>query len=101
MSAQRKVMPYYTQITSAYGAATRLAGARVYIPAEPGLTEEWLHHELAQRVASDNSDPLCPLDLPGVSVDVEGSGPGFWVNISAANDKQAQAVLKRAQRLLR
>jgi hypothetical protein len=96
-----RVMPYYQQITSAYGAATRLAGARVYIPAEPGLTEEWLHYELAQRIASDKSDAACPLDLPRVSVDVESSGPGFWVNISAAGDKQAQAVLKRAQRLVK
>jgi hypothetical protein len=97
-----KVAPYYTDITSAYGGvASRLSGARVYVPAEPGLTGEWLHYELAQRIASENTDPVCPLDLPGVSVDVESSGPGFWVNISAASDKQAQAVLKRAQRLVR
>jgi hypothetical protein len=97
-----KVAPYYTDITSAYsGVVSRLSGARVYIAAEPGLTGEWLHYELAQRIASDNTDPVCPLDVPGVSVEVESSGPGFWVNISAAGDKQAQAVLKRAQRLVR
>lgn len=97
-----KVMPYYTDITSAYsGVVSRLSGARVYIPAEPGLTGEWLHYELAQRIASENSDAVCPLDVPGVSVEVESSGPGFWANISAPDDKQAQAVLKRAQRLVR
>ena len=78
-----------------------LVGAQAFIPAERGLTREWLHRELAQRLAARRSDAQCPLDVPGVRIAIQSGGPGFWVNISTANEKAARQVLDRTRGLVR
>jgi hypothetical protein len=78
-----------------------LVGAQVFVPAERGLTGEWLHRELAQRLLARHNDVHCPLDVPGVRIAIQSGGPGFWVNISASNEKSARQVLERARQLVR
>jgi putative oxidoreductase len=83
------------------GMDTEVLGAQVFIPAEQGLTGEWLHRELALRIAARRSDAGCPLDVPGIRISIQSGGPGFWVNIIAGNSKAAQQVLERARAFVR
>jgi hypothetical protein len=74
-----------------------LAGAHVFIPAEPGLTAEWLRSQLDRRAAETSKASECPLDVEGVRVSVQSGGPGFWVTIATDKQESAQEVLRRAQ----
>jgi hypothetical protein len=78
-----------------------LAGAHVFIPAEPALTAEWLHSQLDRRAARATPASQCPLDVPGISISVKSGGPGFWVTIAGNDRKSAEEVLRRAQRVVR
>ena len=95
------VEAYLEDVWSEGSRSAVLVGARVFVPAERGLTGEWLYRELAQRLAARRNDAQCPLDVPGVRIAIQSGGPGFWVDISAANDKSAHQVLERAPELLR
>jgi hypothetical protein len=96
-----QVEAYLEDVWSEGGMSAVLVGAQVFVPAERGLTGEWLHRELAQRLAARRSDAQCPLDVPGVRISVQSGGPGFWANISTASEKAAKQVLEEARRLVR
>jgi hypothetical protein len=96
-----KVVPHHKAIPSGQGSYQALAGARAYVPAKPGLTGEWLHAQLERRSSTPRQGTECPLDVPGVSIDVRSSGPGFWVSLSASDVTDAKEVLRRAQTLTR
>jgi len=99
-----RVLPYEIERASDYEIHTMdkiLAGAHVFIPAEPALTAEWLRAQLDRRVSQATAESECPLDVRGVSVSVQSGGPGFWVTIAAGDRKSAEEVLRRAQRVVR
>jgi hypothetical protein len=96
-----KVVPHHAAVAAGQGTYERLAGARVYVPAKPGLTGEWLHAQLARRSAANRAGTECPLDIPGVSISVRSAGPGFWVSLAADDHDDAKEVLRRAQTLTR
>jgi hypothetical protein len=83
------------------GTYETLVGARVYVPAEPGLTQQWLQRELLERASNPRPGTGCPLDVPGIQLAVESAGPGFWVQMASADRKTAREVLRRAQQLMR
>lgn len=84
------------------GATTRLAGARIDVRAEPGLTAEWLQLTIEQHLAKMRGGMAnCPLDMKEVRVSVDSAGAGFAVKIVAKNATQAKEVLERAQLLLK
>jgi hypothetical protein len=95
-----RVLPYRSEKWVGQAAHTALAGVRVFIWAEPGLTGEWLHYQLAQRLAQRGASGDCPLDVPGVSIRVLSAGPGFWLDISAKEGAQAEEVLRRARAII-
>jgi len=99
-----RVLPYEIERASDYERHTVdkiLAGAHVFIPAEPALTAEWLRFQLDRRISRAAAESECPLDVGGVSVSVQSGGPGFWVTIAAKDRKSAEEVLRRAQRVVR
>lgn len=96
-----KVVPHHKAVAAGQGSYRALAGARAYVPAKPGLTGEWLHAQLERRSSAPRAGTECPLDVPGVSIDVRSAGPGFWVSLSADDTKHAKEVLRRAQTLTR
>ena len=85
------------------GANQRLAGAEVFVQAEPGLTAEWLQLTIQRHIAQMSTTNMgdCPLDLNDVRVSVASAGPGFAVMLSAKNPVQAKEVLRRAELLAR
>jgi hypothetical protein len=94
------VAPYEVDQVAGEGSYTALAGARVFIPAEKGLTAEWLNAQLLTRMAEHRAGTDCPLDLERVTVAVQSGGPGFWVTLASQNDKIAKELLRRAERLV-
>lgn len=96
-----KVVPHRAAVYAGQGSYEKLVGARLFVPAQPGLTAEWLQAQLAQRSSSPETAALCPLDVPGSSVKVQSGGPGFWVSVSARDDAGAREVLRRAEALTR
>jgi hypothetical protein len=99
-----RVVPY--EIVPAWDYERRtagkiLAGAHVFIPAEPALTAEWLRSQLDRRMSRATPESECPLDVRGISVSVKSGGPGFWVTIAGNDPESADEVLRRAQRVVR
>jgi len=94
------VRPYEIERSSDYErhvADKVLAGAHVFIPAEPGLTAEWLRAQLDRRAATARKGAQCPQDVRGARLSVQSGGPGFWVTIASDNQERAEEVLRRAQ----
>lgn len=95
------VAPQFSDVQQGRVTTRRLAGAVVYVPAQPGLTAEWLtlslqRHLSAMRAGAKMKD--CP--LADVRVGVSSTGAGFAVQLTAKDPKSAEEVLRRA-RLLR
>jgi hypothetical protein len=94
-----KVVPHRAPVYAGQGTYDKLFGARMFVPAQPGLTAEWLQAQLARRSSAPQAQ--CPLDVPGTRVKVQSGGPGFWVTVSARDDAGAREVLRRAEALTR
>ena len=98
------VAPYRVQQHTGRGVTTRLAGAQVFVRAEPGLTPEWLELQLARHI-SEMQGPAgmknCALGVKDVRVKVDSAGTGFAVKLIARDSAQAEEVLRRAQLLAR
>jgi hypothetical protein len=80
----------------------RVAGAELYIQAEPGLTGEWLQLNLNREVAAMKGGSAmknCVFGVDKVQVQVESAGPGFRVRLSAPGTDAGHEVLRRAQLL--
>jgi len=95
-----RALPYRVDKWVGQATYSTLAGARVFFWAEPGLTGEWLHRQLAQRIAERRNNGECPLDVPGVRIHVQSAGPGFWLDIGADEGGPAAEVLRRARALI-
>jgi hypothetical protein len=95
------VKPYQVVERQGRGSSTRLAGAEVFVQAEPGLTAQWLQltveRHLGQMKGAHMGD--CALDLSGVRVQVDSAGAGFAVKLIASSPSQAKEVLRRAELL--
>jgi hypothetical protein len=93
------VAPYEVEeFAGESGTYRALIGARWFVPAEEGLTAEWLNRELLERVARRQTGSECPLDVDGVrGVSVQSGGPGFWVNVAGKDSKTAEELLRRAR----
>lgn len=96
-----KAVPYRAPVRHGQGTYDQLVGARLYVPAKPGLTGEWLHAELARRANQPRAGTECPLDVPDVNITVRSGGPGFWVGLSTEDTGDAKEVLRRARALTR
>jgi hypothetical protein len=80
----------------------RVAGAELYIQAEPGLTAEWLQLNLNREVTAMQGGSAmkdCVFGVDQVQVQVESAGPGFRVRLSAPGTDAGHEVLRRAQLL--
>ena len=96
------VTPYRIQQHAGRGVTSQLAGAQVFVQAEPGLTPEWLELQLARHIIAMMGPPgmaNCALGVKDVSVKVDSAGTGFAVKLIARNASQAEEVLRRAQLL--
>jgi hypothetical protein len=91
----RSVAPYKTYEDAGYAAFTVFRGAEVFVPAQPGLTREWLQRVVSFQIAAGE----CDFGAPEVSVSVLSAGGGFSVRLSGSGEKEAREILNRAQQL--
>jgi hypothetical protein len=98
-----RVEPLRVQERVGRAAIERLAGAQVFVPAQKGLTAEWLRARLEQHISGMGSQGManCPLGVKGVRVSVASGGTGFWVQLQAKDSATAREVLRLAQAAVR
>lgn len=96
------VKPYNTQEDAGYSIFTRFRGAEVYVPAQPGVTAEWLDRVITYQIAAGE----CSFGAPKVNVEVLSDGGGFSVRLSSmsdryGNEREAGEILRHAQQLVK
>jgi hypothetical protein len=95
-----RVEPLYVEVSPKM--PSQLAGARIYVRAQPTLTPEWLERVFGCHIAHHASCPAgesCPLDVGRVRLDVRSTGPGYVVTVQAAGPESGAEVLRRARAL--
>lgn len=90
------VAPYRAEENVGYGTYTQLRGAQLFVPAREGLTEQWLTLQVQRRL-----DATCKPGVSDIRVQVVSAGNGFWVQLIAANQKNASELLHWAEGLVR
>jgi hypothetical protein len=93
------VAPFNGEENYGYGSYTTLKGAQVFVPAREGLTEQWLAREVQSALASHGS-ASCQPNVSDVQVQVVSAGTGFWVQLTAADANQSEALLQWAKGLV-
>jgi hypothetical protein len=89
------VASYTTEEHGGYTEYKTFRGAELYVPAQPGLTQEWLQ----RTVESDIASGACDFGVPSVTVSVVSAGPGFAVRLSGNDNRSAAEILRHAQQL--
>jgi hypothetical protein len=95
------VVPYRVYQHVGRGVTTRLAGAQVFVQAEPGLTAQWLELTLVRHIAQMHGTSMkdCAFSVKDVKVEVDPAETGFAVKLIARDASQAEEVLRRARLL--
>ena len=98
-----KVRPYVEVIQQGHRTSRKLVGASVYVPARPALSAEYLQSRVEAHIAAMKRQtmPNCPLAVEGAAVTVFSARNGYWVQISSKDQRSAEEILRRAQRLIR
>src|SRR3954462_14547415 len=84
----RSVGAYTTYVDAGYTSYTQFQGAEMFVPAQPGLTGEWLKRVLAGQIAAG----ACDFGVRNAKVSVLSSGCGFSVRVSGQNEKDAGVI---------
>ncbi len=102
--AVSSVAPFRAEENYGYGTYTRLRGAQLYVPAREGLTAEWLQLSVQQSLAKaagvTNGGGSCQPAVQNVQVQVVSAGGGFWVQLGAADERSAEALLRWAKTIV-
>ena len=102
--AVSSVAPFRSEENFGYGTYTRLRGAQLYVPAREGLTAEWLQlsvqQSLAKQAGVTGGSRACQPVVPNVQVQVVSAGGGFWVQLGAADERSAEALLRWAKSIV-
>jgi hypothetical protein len=93
------VTPFTADENFGYGSYTALKGAQVFVPAREGLTEQWLAREVQSALATRGASS-CQSTVRDVKVQVVSGGPGFWVQLIAADEQQGKQLLQWAKGLV-
>lgn len=90
--APATVQPHYDDAVILKTTVHQLHGADVFIPAQPGLTVEWLRHQLQPVSAAG-----CALGVPDAEISVASAGPGFLVTIRARHEDAGREIFRLAR----
>ena len=78
----------------------RLAGATLFIPAEKGVTTDYLKRvaDAHQAQMAGGAMKDCPFGVAGSTIEVSSNNSGYlMVAISSKNDGAAKEILRRAE----
>jgi hypothetical protein len=93
----QSVKPLYSNEDAGYTAYRQFRGAEVLVPAQPGLTAEWLERVFTSEVAAGQ----CDLGTSKVHVQVLSAGGGFSVRLSSDDEKGAAQILRHTQQMVK
>ena len=93
----------YADLSGGRGINKRFIGAQLFVPAQPGLTAEWIKANLSRHSEqpATHRSFKCPLDLPGTTMNVVSGGTGFWIQITSNDEDVAHEILERARQIVR
>jgi len=94
------VTPYKVGERTGKTVYPRLAGALVFIEAQPGITAEWLRLDFMRHISAMQAGwpmPDCALDMKDVRVQVEPAGWGYYVKLIAKDPSDAKELLRRVE----
>lgn len=96
------VQPYRVTETNLKHTWTKLEGAVVNVRPAPGVTREWLQHEVEDHMGRMAGTPMndCPLSVAGAAADVSSTGDGFAITIHSKDRDTAKEILRRASALV-
>ena len=102
------VRPQNAQVQQGHAVQQRLVGATLYIPAQAGLTTDWLKRQVDEhqaRMAHGETKGAtmkdCVFGVPNSHVDVSSNGSGYlMVAVQSGNLDSAKEILRRAQATL-
>jgi len=90
------VARWVTVENAGYTTYDQFRGAEVIVPAQPGLTREWLHRVVSYQIAAGE----CDFGSRDVTVSVLPAGGTFLVRIGGNDDRTAGIILSHAQLLV-
>ena len=93
----RSVSAYKTFDDLGYTTVEQFRGAELFVPAQPGLTSEWLQRIVAFQIAAGE----CDFGVRDAAVSVLSSGSGFSVRLSGKTEQAAGEILRHAQQLVK
>ena len=82
-----------------------LVGARIYVPASPGTSAEWLGRRIgcyqARMIVEPPPAPAtdCPFAYAGSTVRVDGTSDGFAVTVKSEDWASAHRILETSETL--
>jgi hypothetical protein len=76
---------------------SRITGAELFVPAEPGMSAQWLQRVIDCRAQAQAPDTKSPLAIDGAIVEVEALQTGYAVRITSRNAQDAQEIDARAR----
>lgn len=88
--------PYSQDEYTSYGSWSWLRGAQLYVPAQAGLTREWLATSIYNASAALSCNNNVP-QLTGLEVHVTSAEHGFWIQLLARDEHDGHAVLAWAR----
>jgi hypothetical protein len=91
--APATVRPHHDEVAVQKATLHPLRGADVFIAARPGLTAEWLRHQLQPRTGAAG----CALDVAHAEITVASDGPGFLVTIRGRDEATGREILGLAR----
>jgi hypothetical protein len=97
--------PYSEEASLPYGSYSFMRGAQLFIPAQKGLTREWLQTAIERALTTRPAAPVanskdalsCSPNVKDVRVAVTSAGNGFWVTLIGRDQKAGEALLKWAK----
>ena len=92
----RGAQAFVTIEDAGYTTIRTFRGAELFVPAQPGLTKEWLQRVLTEQIASGD----CNFGVSDVSVNVLSAGGGFSVRVTGRDERAAGEILRNAEHML-
>src|SRR5262245_11642077 len=93
----RSITSYNTDENEGYTSYRRFRGAEIMVPAQPGLTAEWLQRVVSHQIATG----ACDFGVNNMHVDVISAGDAFSVRLSGTDERAAGVILQHAQLLMK
>jgi hypothetical protein len=98
------VQPQNAQVQRGHSVQQHLVGATLYIPAQAGLTTDWLKRQVDEHQARmAHGEPMkdCVFGVPNSHVNASSNGSGYlMVTVQSDNLDSAKEILRRAQATL-